>query len=103
MHWVPGVDRAVMKEAIRQAGYDHRISKYTVEGYVKTTIPNLIAGGQVKQAFDPSPFIDPQFYLYAEKTFPQFYADLPKIPTASGSDPEGRLARTRARAWPRRR
>jgi sulfonate transport system substrate-binding protein len=80
MRWIPGIDLAVMKEAIRQAGYDHRISKYTVEGYVKTTIPNLIAGGQVKQAFDPSPFIDPQFYLYAEKTFPQFYADLPKIP-----------------------
>src|SRR5262245_16566708 len=79
-HWVPGVDLAVMKEAIRQAGYDHRISKYTVQGYVKTTIPNLISGGQVKQAFDPAPFIDPQFYLYAEKNFPQFYADLPKIP-----------------------
>jgi sulfonate transport system substrate-binding protein len=80
MRWVPGIDLAVMKEAIRQAGYDHRISKYTVEGYVKTTIPNLMSGGQVKTAFDPSPFIDPQFYLYAEKNFAQFYADLPKIP-----------------------
>jgi NitT/TauT family transport system substrate-binding protein/sulfonate transport system substrate-binding protein len=80
MRWIPGIDLAVMKEAIRQAGYDHRISKYTVEGYVKKTIPTLVAGGQIKQPFDPAPFIDPQFYLYAEKTFPQFYADLPKIP-----------------------
>ncbi|HEV8306973.1 MAG TPA: ABC transporter substrate-binding protein [Methylomirabilota bacterium] len=80
--WIPGIDLAVMKEAIRQAGYDHRISRYTVEGYVKTTIPTLLAGGQLKNAFDPSPFIDPQFYLYAEKSSPQFYADLPPIPPA---------------------
>jgi hypothetical protein len=24
--------------------------------------------------------IDPQFYLYAEKTAPQFFSDLPPIP-----------------------
>src|SRR5262249_22123065 len=46
MRWIPGIELAVMKEAIRQAGYDHRISKLTVEGYVKKTIPTLVAGGQ---------------------------------------------------------
>ena len=39
-----------------------------------------LGAARSRQAFDPAPFIDPQFYLYAEKTFPQFYADLPKIP-----------------------
>ncbi len=80
MRWIPGVDLPVMKEAIRQAGYDHRISKHTVEGYMKRTIPTLVAGGQLKKAFDPSPNIDPQFYLHVEKNFPELYADLPKIP-----------------------
>jgi NitT/TauT family transport system substrate-binding protein/sulfonate transport system substrate-binding protein len=85
--WIPGVELDVMKEAIRQAGYDHRISKHTVDGYVKTTIPTLIAGGQIKKAFDPAPSIDPQFYLHAEKSHPHFYADLPKIPDAARVQP----------------
>lgn len=80
MRWIPGIDLAVMKEAIRQAGYDHRISKLTNKGYQEKTMPSLVAGGKLKEVFDASPNIDPQFYLYVEENFPEYYADLPPLP-----------------------
>jgi sulfonate transport system substrate-binding protein len=80
MRWIPGIDLAVMKAAIRQAGYDHRISKLTLEGYQEKTMPSLVAGGRLKEVFDASPNIDPQFYLHVEESFPELYADLPPIP-----------------------
>ena len=49
---------------------------------MEKAIPYLLGEKRLKQAFDPGPNIDPQFYLYAEKTAPQFYADLPPIPEA---------------------
>jgi sulfonate transport system substrate-binding protein len=82
MRWIPGVDLAVMKMAIRHSNYDSRMSKYTHDMYVEKTIPYLLSQKRLKQAFDPGPNIDSQFYLYAEKTAPQFYADLPPIPEA---------------------
>jgi sulfonate transport system substrate-binding protein len=80
MRWIPGIDLAVMTEAIRQAGYDHRISKLTLKGYEEKTMPSLVAGGGLKAVFDASPNIDPQFYLHVEQTLPEVYADLPEIP-----------------------
>jgi len=80
MRWIPGIELEVMQEAIRQAGYDHRISKLTLKGYEEKTMPSLVAGGKLKEVFDASPNIDPQFYLHVEENFPEFYADLPEIP-----------------------
>jgi hypothetical protein len=50
--------------------------------YAEKTIPYLMDQKRLKKVFDPATVIDPQFYLYAEKTAPQFYADLPPIPAA---------------------
>jgi len=82
MRWIPGVELDVMKMAIRRSVYDHRMSRYTREMYVEKTIPYLLSQKRLKGAFDPAGNIDAQFYLYAEKTTPQFYADLPPIPEA---------------------
>ena len=82
MRWIPGVELDVMKMAIRRSVYDHRMSRYTREMYVEKTIPYLLSQKRLKGAFDPAGNIDAQFYLYAEKTAPQFYADLPPIPEA---------------------
>ena len=48
-----------MKEAIQQAGYDHRISKLTLEGYREKTMPSLVAGGRLKEVFDPRGILNP--------------------------------------------
>jgi len=82
MRWIPGVELDVMKMAIRRSNYDSRMSKYTHDMYVEKAIPFLLGQKRLKQSFDPAIAIDVQFYLYAEKTAPQFYADLPPIPEA---------------------
>jgi NitT/TauT family transport system substrate-binding protein/sulfonate transport system substrate-binding protein len=82
MRWIPGVDLATMKMAIRHSVYDHRMSKYTRDMYAEKEIPYLLSQKRLNKSFDPGTVIDPQFYLYAEKTAPQFYADLPPIPDA---------------------
>jgi NitT/TauT family transport system substrate-binding protein/sulfonate transport system substrate-binding protein len=82
MRWIPGVELDVMKMAIRRSNYDSRMSKYTHDMYVEKAIPFLLGQKRLKQSFDPAIAIDVQFYLYAEKTAPQFYADLPPIPDA---------------------
>jgi len=82
MRWIPGVELETMKMAIRRSVYDHRMSRYTRDMYAEKTIPYLMDQKRLKKVFDPGTVIDPQFYLYAEKTAPQFYADLPPIPAA---------------------
>lgn len=80
MRWVPGIELPVMKEAIRQTNYDGRISAFTRESYMAKTIPSLVAAGNVPEAFDPGPAIDPQFYLAVEAEHPEYFSDLPPIP-----------------------
>ncbi len=82
MRWIPGIDLETMKLAIRRSKYDGRISRYAADMYREKTIPFLLSQKKINKSFDPGPSIDPQFYLYAEKTAPQFYADLPPIPEA---------------------
>jgi NitT/TauT family transport system substrate-binding protein/sulfonate transport system substrate-binding protein len=82
MRWIPGVDLETMKMAIRRSVYDHRMSRYTRDMYAEKAIPFLLGQKRLKKSFDPGTVIDSQFYLYAEKTAPQFYADLPPIPDA---------------------
>jgi hypothetical protein len=40
----------------------------------------MISDGRIKEAFDPSKFIDARFYIAAEKQAPQFFKDLKPIP-----------------------
>ena len=80
MHWITGIDLPVMKEAVRQANFDPRMSKYTVQEYKEKTIPSLVAGGGLKTAVDPAPFIDARFIQAVEKEHPNFFSDLPRIP-----------------------
>lgn len=80
MHWISGVELPVMKEAIKQANFDPRMSKYTISGYVTKTIPSLVAGGGLKKAVDPAPNVDPEFISAVEKEHPEYFSDLPPIP-----------------------
>jgi NitT/TauT family transport system substrate-binding protein/sulfonate transport system substrate-binding protein len=80
MHWISGIDLPIMKQAVRQANFDPRMSKTTALGYNKITIPSLVAGGGLKKAVDPSPNIDAEFILGVEKDHPEYFSDLPPIP-----------------------
>ena len=80
MHWISGIDLSVMKEAVKQANFDPRISKYTVSGYNTITIPSLVAGGGLKKTVDPAPNVDAEFILGVEKEHPEYFSDLPPIP-----------------------
>lgn len=80
MHWISGIDLPVMTEAVKQASFDPRISKYTVSGYETITIPSLVAGGGLKKAVDPAPNVDAEFILGVEKEHPEYFSDLPPIP-----------------------
>jgi sulfonate transport system substrate-binding protein len=80
MRWVTGVDADVMKAAIRRSHYDLRLSRNTVDGYDKSTIPMLVADKRMAKALPARTVIDPQFYLYVERTAPQLFSDLPPIP-----------------------
>ncbi len=82
VRWIPGVDLPTMKEAIRHSNIDHRMSKYAHDMYAEKELPYLVSQKKISKSYDPAIAIDPQFYLYAEKTAPQFYKDLPPIPDA---------------------
>lgn len=81
MRWIPGVDLDVMKAAIRKSHYDLRLSRNTIDGYDKKAIPTLVADKRMAKSMEASTVIDAQFYKHVEATAPQFFSDLPPIPS----------------------
>jgi NitT/TauT family transport system substrate-binding protein/sulfonate transport system substrate-binding protein len=80
MRWIQGIDLDIMKSAIRRSHYDPRLSRLTGATYNARTIPALLADRRLPRSFDANSAIDPQFYLHAQRTAPQFFADLAPIP-----------------------
>lgn len=80
MKWLPGIDADVLAESLRYIPQDLRLSKNTIDSYRNLSIPLMIADGRIKDAFDPSKFVDARFYLAAEKQAPQYFQDLKPIP-----------------------
>lgn len=80
MRWMQGVDQDVMTVAIRHSIYDPRPSRNTLEGYRINTIPQLLADDRMAKEVDPAAIVDPQFYLHALETAPEYFSDLPEIP-----------------------
>jgi NitT/TauT family transport system substrate-binding protein/sulfonate transport system substrate-binding protein len=80
MRWIQGVDLDVMKIAIRRSGYDLRVTKNTLEGYDKITIPALVRDKRMAKSVEARTIVDPQFYLHVEKNGPQFFSDLKPVP-----------------------
>ena len=80
MRWITGIDIDVMKVAIRNSLYDMRVTRNTLEGYDKKTIPALVADKRMAKSLDAASIVDPQFYKHVEATAPQFFSDLKPIP-----------------------
>ncbi len=80
MRWVTGTDADIMKTAIRRSNYDLRLSRNTIDGYDRKAIPMLVGDKRMAKSIPAQSVVDPQFYLYAERTAPQLFSDLPPIP-----------------------
>lgn len=80
MHWIQGASLDVLKASLRHSVFDPRLSKAVEEGFVRKTIPQLVAAHALRRAVDPSKSIDPEFILETEQKDPQFFSDLPPIP-----------------------
>ena len=77
--WIPGVDLEVMKVAIRRANYDLRMTRNTLEGYRKITIPTLVADGRLREEIDPSPSINFTFSNAVVDQAAAYFDDLPEV------------------------
>jgi sulfonate transport system substrate-binding protein len=80
MRWITGIDMDIMKVAIRNSLYDLRVTKNTLEGYDKTTIPALVADKRMARSLPAASVVDAQFYKHVEATAPQFFSDLKPVP-----------------------
>jgi sulfonate transport system substrate-binding protein len=80
MRWITGIDMDIMKVAIRNSLYDLRVTKNTLEGYDKKTIPALVADKRMARSLPAASVIDAQFYKHVEATAPQFFSDLKPVP-----------------------
>jgi NitT/TauT family transport system substrate-binding protein/sulfonate transport system substrate-binding protein len=80
MRWIQGVDLDVMKIAIRRSGYDLRVTRNTLDGYDKITIPALVRDKRMAKTVTAESIIDARFYKHVEEKFPQFFSDLKPVP-----------------------
>jgi ABC-type nitrate/sulfonate/bicarbonate transport system substrate-binding protein len=78
--WVPGLDIAVGKKAIQHISYDPRVSKAVMQAFEAAeddVLKNTLKGAtrlSIADQFAPSYLAD------AEKTYPQYFDDLPALP-----------------------
>ena len=78
--WVPGLDVAVGKKAIQHISYDPRVSKAVMQAFEAAeddVLKNTLKGAarlSISEQFAPSYLAD------AEKTYPQYFDDLPALP-----------------------
>jgi sulfonate transport system substrate-binding protein len=86
-HWIQGVGLSVLERSLKHSRFDPRISKLTIEGFAKKTVPQMLAVHELRTKVDPNKAIDPQFILYAEQHDPQYFSDLPPIPAAQRLTP----------------
>ena len=81
--WVPGLDRAVGKKAIQHISYDPRVSKPVMKAFEAAeddVLKNTVKGAarlNVPEQFAAS------FLTDVEKTYPQYFSDLPPLAAAS--------------------
>ncbi|MGZ5584963.1 MAG: ABC transporter substrate-binding protein [Usitatibacter sp.] len=81
--WVPGLDLAVGKKAIRHISYDPRVSKPVMQAFEAAeddVLKNTLKGAarlDVPQQFASSSLAQ------VEKAYPEYFSDLPPLPAGS--------------------
>ncbi|MDA8050880.1 MAG: ABC transporter substrate-binding protein [Rhodospirillales bacterium] len=81
-HWIQGVSLSILESSLHHSRFDPRISKLTIEGFAKKSIPQMLAAHEIRRRFNPAASIDAEFILAAERKAPQYFSDLPPIPAA---------------------
>lgn len=81
-HWIHGVSAAVLRDSLKHSRFDPRISRLTILGFEKKSIPQMLAAHELRRSPDVAKAIDPEFILRAEHDAPQYFSDLPAIPAS---------------------
>jgi len=77
--WIPGLEEAVAKKAIRNMRYDPRITKYTIESWDEN-VRTLVEQKKMRQPIPFSQGNELQFIQRLEREYPQFFSDLKPAP-----------------------
>jgi NitT/TauT family transport system substrate-binding protein/sulfonate transport system substrate-binding protein len=81
--WVPGLDLAVGKKAIRHISYDPRISGPVMQAFEAAeddVLKNTVKGGQ---RLDVPAQFSGSFLAEVQKSNPEYFSDLPPLPAQS--------------------
>ncbi len=76
--WVPGLEYAVAKKAIRNMRFDPRITRYTIESW-EENVRVLVEQKKMRQAMPWGQGIELKFIERVQKEYPQFFTDLPPL------------------------
>ncbi len=76
--WVPGLEYAVAKKAIRNMRFDPRITKPTIESW-EENVRILVEQKKMRQPLPWEQGIELKFIERVQKEYPQFFSDLPPV------------------------
>jgi NitT/TauT family transport system substrate-binding protein len=76
--WIPGLEVATARKAIRYMSFDSRITKYALESWDEN-VRVLVEQKRLKQALPWTQGIELKFVERAQKEYPQFFSDLKPV------------------------
>ncbi len=77
--WIPGLDVAVAKQALRHMTFDPRITAHTLAAWDEN-VKILMEQKKLKSAVPWQQGVEPRFIEKVIKTHPQFFTDLKPVP-----------------------
>ncbi len=76
--WIPGLETATGRKAIRYMSYDSRITKYSLESWDEN-VKALVEQKKLRQSVPWNMGIELKFIERAQKEYPQFFSDLKPV------------------------
>ncbi len=76
--WIPGLEVATARKAIRYMSYDSRITKFTLESWDEN-VRVLVEQKKLRQPLPWKDGTELQFIERAQKEYPQFFSDLKPV------------------------
>lgn len=79
---ITGLQAAVADRAIQHVTFDMRLSKLVLQGIQQEMIPFLKSSHQIAGDLNVTDAVDSTDMVSVQKTYPQYFSDLPPIPAA---------------------
>ena len=76
--WIPGLETATARKAIRYMSYDSRITKYSLESWDEN-VRALVEQKKLRQPIPSSMGVELKFIERAQKEYPQLFSDLKPV------------------------